>query len=294
MAERRMFAKKIIEVDKFMELPASAQALYLHLNLASDDDGFCDQVTISIFRAHASTQDLQSLIDMGYVYRFESGVVVIRHWRASNTIRSDRYTRTIHIAEASMIFLDENAGVYYLASDVPEGIEAPNIIDIKASKKASKKTSWQPTGNHTATTRQPTGNQSVPQVRLDKESIDKDIYNTSYSPELKSSEASEKPFITFPCIKDETFEVTNEYLEQLKGYYPGLDVEQQIRNMRSWIDGNPNSRKTASGMKRFITNWLNREQNRASPARTQQETERGHGFKERDYDWDEIRRKLSE
>jgi len=320
MAERRMMAKKIIEVDKFMELPASAQALYLHLNMCSDDDGFCDQVTISMFRAHASTQDLQSLLEKEYIYRFESGVVVIRHWRSSNTLRADRYSKTVHIAEASLIFLDAGSGVYYLEHDIPDGIETTRITDVKAGKKAklsapditciqqkegldtkciqpvsSEKDAWQPSGNHLATTRQPTVTNLEPQDSIGKYRLDKDsIYNTSYSAEPESSTAMKKPFITFPCIKGESFDVTDEYLEQLKGYYPGLDVEQQIRNMRSWIDGNPNSRKTASGMKRFITNWLNREQNRARPAQAQQETERGHGFKERDYDWDEIRRKLSE
>ena len=42
-----------------------------------------------------------------------------------------------------------------------------------------------------------------------------------------------------------------------------MDVEQQLRNMRGWLNSNPKNRKTASGIGRFVNGWLAGEQNRA-------------------------------
>ena len=95
MAERRMFTKKITDDDEFSALSSSAQALYLHLSMSADDDGFSNQVSVSMFRAHASVQDLEALLDKRFIYQFENGVIVIKHWRMANALRKDRYSPTI-------------------------------------------------------------------------------------------------------------------------------------------------------------------------------------------------------
>lgn len=275
MAERRMFAKSIIDSDMFLDMPLSTQALYFHLSMRADDEGFINNPKRIMRTVGCNEDDMRLLITKQYIIPFDSGIVVIKHWRIHNYIQSDRKKNTNFVDEMEQLQVEKNK-TYSLKDTAHTSpcIQSSEPLDTECIQNGYKMDTQD----------------SIGKYRLDKDSI----YNTSYSAKPESSTAMKKPFITFPCIKGESFDVTDEYLEQLKGYYPGLDVEQQIRNMRSWIDGNPNSRKTASGMKRFITNWLNREQNRASPARTQQETERGHGFKERDYDWDEIRRKLSE
>ena len=275
MAERRMFAKSIIDSDMFLDMPLSTQALYFHLSMRADDEGFINNPKRIMRTVGCNEDDMRLLITKQYIIPFDSGIVVIKHWRIHNYIQSDRKKSTTFIDEMEQLQVEKNKT--YSLKDTAHAtpcIQSFEPLDTECIQNGYKMDTQD----------------SIGKYRLDKDSI----YNTSYSAEPESSTAMKKPFITFPCIKGESFDVTDEYLEQLKGYYPGLDVEQQIRNMRSWIDGNPNSRKTASGMKRFITNWLNREQNRARPAQAQQETERGHGFKERDYDWDEIRRKLSE
>lgn len=111
MAERRMFTKKVTEDDNFSDLSSSAQALYLHLSMAADDDGFCNQVSISMFRAHASVQDLAALLEKRFIYQFENGVIVISHWRMANALRKDRYTPTVFQAEAKQLGLND-VGVY--------------------------------------------------------------------------------------------------------------------------------------------------------------------------------------
>lgn len=114
MAERRMFTKKVTDDDNFMALSASAQALYLHLSMSADDDGFCNQVSISMFKAHASVQDLQALIEKRYIYQFENGVIVIKHWRMANALRKDRYTPTVFKEELAQLKLKDNGAYTWL------------------------------------------------------------------------------------------------------------------------------------------------------------------------------------
>ena len=114
MAERRMFTKKVTDDDNFMALSASAQALYLHLSMSADDDGFCNQVSISMFKAHASVQDLQALLEKRYIYQFENGVIVIKHWRMANALRKDRYTPTAFQEELAQLQLKDNGSYTWL------------------------------------------------------------------------------------------------------------------------------------------------------------------------------------
>ena len=113
MAEKRMFTKKITDDDNFISLPSSTQALYFHLNQGADDDGFNNQVQMAMWKAHASIDDLKVLMAKNYIIRFESGVIVIKHWRMHNTLRKDRYTPTSFQDELRLLGIKEN-GAYTL------------------------------------------------------------------------------------------------------------------------------------------------------------------------------------
>lgn len=119
MAERRMLTKKVTDDDNFMGLSSSAQALYLHLSMCADDDGFCNQVSICMFKAHASVQDLEALLEKRYIYQFDNGVIVIKHWRMANALRKDRYTPTTFQEELAQLELKEN-GSY---TRLPDGCQ---------------------------------------------------------------------------------------------------------------------------------------------------------------------------
>lgn len=116
MADRRMFTKKITDDDRFVTLPSSAQAFYLHLSMSADDDGFCNQVAASMFKAHSSTADLEMLLQRKYLYQFDDGVIVIKHWRMANALRKDRYTKTAFQDDMAKLHLDEN-GAYTMSED---------------------------------------------------------------------------------------------------------------------------------------------------------------------------------
>ena len=120
MAERRMFSKSVIRTDKFIDMPLSAQALYLHLSMEADDDGFITSAKMVQRSIGASEDDMKLLIVKGFIIPFESGVVVIAHWKKSNYIQKDRYKPTTMIQERAMIALEND--VYRLDTDCIQGV----------------------------------------------------------------------------------------------------------------------------------------------------------------------------
>jgi len=98
MAQRRMFSKSITRTDKFLDMPQSAQNLYFHLGIEADDDGFVSPKMI-MRTLGSMDDDLSVLILKGFVIPFESGVLVITHWKENNYIQSDRYKPTIYQKE---------------------------------------------------------------------------------------------------------------------------------------------------------------------------------------------------
>ena len=108
MAERRMFAKTIIDSDAFLDMPLSAQALYFHLSMRADDDGFINNPKKIQRMIGASDDDCKLLILKRFIITFESGVIVIKHWKIHNYIQKDRYKPTIYQEEKSTLAVKEN------------------------------------------------------------------------------------------------------------------------------------------------------------------------------------------
>lgn len=118
MAERRMFSKSVIDSDAFMDMPLSAQALYFHLAIRADDDGFLGNPKMVMRMICASEDDLKLLIAKNFIITFGSGVIVITHWKMHNYIRTDRYKETIHKDEKELLSLKNN-GMYTIG--IPSG-----------------------------------------------------------------------------------------------------------------------------------------------------------------------------
>lgn len=111
MAERRMFARSIIESDPFMDMPPEAQMLYIRLNMAADDDGFCDNPRSIMRSCGASNDSMKILIAKKFVLTFEKKdnfIVVIKHWRMNNYIRKDTYHETKYKEFMRELYYDEN------------------------------------------------------------------------------------------------------------------------------------------------------------------------------------------
>lgn len=154
MAKRRMFSQQITDSDSFLEMPLSAQALYFHLGMTADDDGFVNNPKRIQRVIGANEDDLKLLIAKKFIIAFESGVVVIKHWKINNAIRSDRYTPTVYTEEKTM--LSEKSNKAYTL-----GIPNDNQ-------------------------RLPSGSRSIGKVSIDKLSIDNVVYD--FTEELSADE----------------------------------------------------------------------------------------------------------
>ncbi|MGE4213799.1 MAG: replisome organizer [Anaerotignaceae bacterium] len=136
MAERRMFAKTIIDSDIFLEMPQSTQNLYFHLAMRADDDGFINNPKAIMRSIGCREDDIKILISKQFLIPFESGVVVIKHWKIHNYIRSDRYNETKCQAEKKTLLLDENNsyfqdGIPMVAERLPDGIPVVDEMDTQ-------------------------------------------------------------------------------------------------------------------------------------------------------------------
>lgn len=109
MAERRMFSKTVTRSDQFVDMPLSAQALYFHLGMEADDDGFLSNPKVVQRMINASEDDLKLLFAKGFLLNLgENGICVIRHWRQNNEIKKDRYKPTVFLREKEMVVLERN------------------------------------------------------------------------------------------------------------------------------------------------------------------------------------------
>ncbi|MEE6656974.1 conserved phage C-terminal domain-containing protein [Pediococcus acidilactici] len=122
MAQRRMFSKKITDTDTFLDMPLSSQALYFHLNMHADDDGFVSNAKTIKRMIGSNDDDLKLLLAKQFIFAFESGVVVIKDWKIHNYIRKDTYNKTIYSDEKEQLEQDIN-GSYTLR---PRAVDDPS------------------------------------------------------------------------------------------------------------------------------------------------------------------------
>lgn len=108
MAERRMFAKTIIDSDAFLDMPLSSQVLYFHLSMRADDEGFINNPRKIQRMIGCGNDDMSLLIAKKFLLEFDSGVVVIKHWRIHNYIQKDRFKSTLYTDEKNQLIQDEN------------------------------------------------------------------------------------------------------------------------------------------------------------------------------------------
>lgn len=117
MARRRMFSLDIVDSDMFLDMPKTSQALYFNLGMRADDDGFIQNPKRLLKMLGTEEDDLKILIAKGFVIRFETGVIVITHWKQNNYIAKDRYKETVHKIEKRLLNTDENNTYFITQSE---------------------------------------------------------------------------------------------------------------------------------------------------------------------------------
>lgn len=203
MAEKRMFAKSIIDSDSFLEMPVTSQLLYFHLSMRADDDGFINKPKSIMRMIGAKDDDIKILFARKFVIPFDSGVVVIKHWRINNYIRSDMYHSTNYKDEMAMLSLDEN-NAYTLSVTNP------------------LRTCNEPVTNPSRICNEVTTQNRLDKNRLDKTRLDKNNMRHKYG-------------------EYSNVLLTDEELEKLKREFP--DWEQRIERLSSYMKSTGKSYK---------------------------------------------------
>lgn len=238
MAEKRMFSSNVIDSDAFLDMSPTARLLYYDMGMRADDDGFIDSPKKIMRIIGASDSDLKELIDNGFVLRFESGVIVIRHWYVNNRVRRDTYHETIYTEEKSRLLLEKN-NVYQLRND--------SVTD-------------------TLQTRDEIGSQiRGGEDRIDKDRLGKDRLgegcacvregNSEMQGDCLTSPSQESPVIYFPT-KNGVQPIYQSDIDNLTNYYNGaIDVKAEIlacaENSRAKPEG-------VSSWQTAVTVWISR------------------------------------
>lgn len=357
MADRRMFSKTIVDSDAFLDMPLSTQALYFHLSMRADDDGFINNPKKIQRMVGACDDDLKVLIAKRFIIPFESGIVVIKHWKIHNYIRGDRKKATVYPQEMSMLCENEN-GSYELIAELPASecvvIEDKETYRQKAYRESSLPYSFEykikaaftgmpcpicgakmqrnvddgiitrnkiPSIQHNIPIskggKHELGNISVickecnitlrdtetgklnadevikkwdeicmsdkcqssdsqmsvkchTQVSIGKDSIGKvstvdgSINTTCQEPEPAPDRI---PAISLTLNDKSEYWIYQDQIEEWMELFPAVDVMQELRKMKSWLDCNTSRRKTKRGILRFVNGWLSKEQDKGKTQR---------------------------
>ena len=222
MAERRMFAKTIIDSDAFLDMPITSRLLYYDLGMRADDDGFVNSPKKIMRLIGSSMDDMNVLIAKKFVIPFENGVVVIKHWRVNNYIRSDRYVETNYKEQKEALSVDER-GIYHVENlaVLPSGI--PNVA------------------------------QRYPQDSIGKDSIGKDnIYIAQKPPD---ENANEKRFSVFWEAYGKKIGKKN----AIKAFSKIKMDDELFQKIMEGVERYHKSRKWLEGYRKDASTWLNGE-----------------------------------
>jgi hypothetical protein len=265
MANKRMFTMKIVDSDAFLDMPLSSQCLYFHLNMRADDDGFVDNPKRIIKIVGASEDDLKLLIVKHFLLCFENGVIVIKHWRMHNTLSKGRYHETQYTDEKASLKLKNN-GSYSLNNGGK--IDDTNLIEMFSGEQ---------TENKRRTNGEQMENADI-DLELDKDKgLDKELeeekensVNTIYScSELKDlAHEQQQPVIEIILNDKSLYPIYQKDIDEWFELYPAVDVIQELRKMKDWCNSNPQKRKTKGGVRRFISGWLSKAQDRGGTHNT--------------------------
>lgn len=208
MAEKRMFSKSIVNSDAFLDMPLSTQALYFHLGMEADDEGFVGNPKRIQRIIGASDDDMKILLAKRYLLSFESGIVVVKHWYINNYIQSDRKKETTYIEEKNTLRIDdkkaytEKANRHLDTNCIQNGYNLDTQIRLE-------------------------------EIRLDKNSVDNNAHARENDPEQNNGYFSDIDFLpSQPTIKD-----IQDYIT-LKGYDVDAERFYNYYSAKGWMLGN--------------------------------------------------------
>ncbi len=251
MAEKRMFAKSVITSDTFLDMSHSARNLYFFLSMFADDEGFVCNPKAIIRQCGCKPKDLEDLIKTCFIFRFDSGVIVIRHWKVNNNLQKDRCKETVCLAEKATL-TENSCGVYEMAEASASKLDTIRIQDVSKME------------NECA----PFGNNLDTQESLNKDIITNNrVVEGSEEPKEESATSPPKGGTHINDLKHKYGEyrnvlLTDDELEKLKTEFP-TDWKQRIERLSEYMASLGKSYKNHYAT---ICSWYRKEEkNKAAP-----------------------------
>ena len=221
MANKRMFCLDIVNSDAFLDMPLSAQALYFHLGMRADDDGFIGNPKSIQRLAGASQDDLMLLITKRFLIAFDNGVIVIKHWRMNNYIQKDRKKDTTYIELLNSLEVKENGS--YTEKKIMDTVCIQDVSEMDSQN-------------------------SIDKISIDKNSIEID---NSCSSVDEASEFFEKIWKEYPNKKGKTQVKASHKKALFK-----IGYERLVKAIQKYDDGVKDKQYLMYGGRFFTTGYL--------------------------------------
>ena len=236
MANKRMFSLAVIDTDAFLEMPLSTQALYFHLCMRADDDGFIGNPKKIARMIGANEDDLRMLVAKRFVLSFDTGVIVIKHWRMHNTLSKDRYKETNFIENKEFLRIKPNNAYTFSES---EGIPLNDAKLIEKSGRQTvdaQKTNRRRTEDEQKTTERRTEDEQ--KTNADKNSIDKIRENKNKEDKIIQEELDRFAWseVDIERLLEAFIDYKNERRAR-KNTMTERSIKQQIKNLHSYSNG---------------------------------------------------------
>lgn len=221
MANKRMFCLDIVNSDAFLDMPLSAQALYFHLGMRADDDGFIGNPKSIQRLAGASQDDLMLLITKRFLIAFDNGVIAIKHWRMNNYIQKDRKKDTVYIELLNSLEVKENGS--YTEKEKMDTVCIQDVSEMDSQN-------------------------SIDKISIDKDSIE---INNSCSSVDEASEFFEKIWKEYPNKKGKTQVKASHKKALFK-----IGYERLVKAIQKYDDGVKDKQYLMYGGRFFTTGYL--------------------------------------
>ena len=221
MANKRMFCLDIVNSDAFLDMPLSAQALYFHLGMRADDDGFIGNPKSIQRLAGASQDDLMLLITKRFLIAFDNGVIAIKHWRMNNYIQKDRKKDTVYIELLNSLEVKENGS--YTEKKIMDTVCIQDVSEMDSQN-------------------------SIDKISIDKDSIEID---NSCSSVDEASEFFEKIWKEYPNKKGKTQVKASHKKALFK-----IGYERLVKAIQKYDDGVKDKQYLMYGGRFFTTGYL--------------------------------------